>query len=397
MSGKKRVAMVVQRYGQEVNGGAEMLARWVAEHLTALVEMHVITTCAVDHHTWADVYPPGESELNGVVIHRFRVDDLRTDRFHNELFTSRRSIFTQIYWMKEQGPYSSDLLNYIYDSYDEYDLYIFVTYLYPPIFFGLPLVSDKAVLIPNAHDEPYLYLPIIRSLFHLPQMIIYNTVPEKLLVNRVMHNDHVPQIVAGVGVDVPTDVSAARFRQKYGIDGRFILYVGRVEESKNVPELFDHFIRFREETGYDLKLLLLGKVNVFIPDRPDIRALGFVSEEDKFDAISAADVLVMPSLYESLSIVAMEAWLMGIPTLLNGRCEVLEYQSRQSNGGLYYYSYEEFASALAVLLDNDDMRATLGRQGRAFVNANYSWDVILAKYRAVLETLTEPAPRDQYV
>lgn len=397
MSGKKRVAMVVQRYGEEVNGGAEMLARWVAEHLTALAEMHVITTCAVDHHTWADVYPPGESELNGVVVHRFGVDGLRTDLHHNELFGGRRSIFTQVHWMKEQGPYSSDLLNYVYDSYDEYDLYIFVTYLYPPVFFGLPLVSDKAVLIPNAHDEPYLHLPIIRSLFHLPQMIIYNTVPEKLLVNRVMHNNHVPQTVAGVGVDVPADVSAARFREKYGIDGRFILYVGRVEESKNLPELFDHFIRFREETGIDLKLLLIGKVKVYVPDRPDIVPLGFVSEEDKFDAISAADVLVMPSLFESLSIVAMEAWLMETPTLLNGRCEVLEYQSRQSNGGLYYYSYEEFASALTMLLGNDDLRARLGRQGRAFVTANYSWDVILAKYRAVLETLTDDTPRGRDV
>ncbi len=299
--------------------------------------------------------------------------------------------------MKEQGPYSSDLLNYVYDSYDEYDLYIFVTYLYPPVFFGLPLVSDKAVLIPNAHDEPYLHLPIIRSLFHLPQMIIYNTVPEKLLVNRVMHNHYVPQIVAGVGVDVPADVSAARFREKYGIDGRFILYVGRVEESKNVPELFDHFIRFREETGADLKLLLIGKVKVYVPDRPDIVPLGFVSEEDKFDAISAADVLVMPSLFESLSIVAMEAWLMETPTLLNGRCEVLEYQSRQSNGGLYYYSYEEFASALTMLLDHDDLRAQLGRQGRAFVTANYSWDVILAKYRAVLDTLTDDTYRGRDV
>ena len=397
MNGKKRVAMVVQRYGEEVNGGAEMLARWVAEHLTALAEMHVITTCAVDHHTWADVYPPGESELNGVVVHRFRVDGLRTDLYHNELFAGHRSVFTQVHWMKEQGPYSSGLLNYVYDSYDEYDLYIFVTYLYPPVFFGLPLVSDKAILIPNAHDEPYLHLPIIRSLFHLPQMIIYNTVPEKLLVNRVMHNNHVPQIVAGVGVDVPADVSAARFREKYGIEGRFILYVGRVEESKNVPELFDHFIRFREETSTDLKLLLIGKVKVYVPDRPDIVPLGFVSEEDKFDAISAADVLVMPSLFESLSIVAMEAWLMETPTLLNGRCEVLEYQSRQSNGGLYYYSYEEFASALAMLLDHDDLRAQLGRQGRAFVTANYSWDVILAKYRAVLETLTDDTHRGRDV
>ncbi|MCL4804074.1 MAG: glycosyltransferase [Anaerolineae bacterium] len=392
---KKRVAMVVQRYGEEVNGGAEMLARWLAEHLTGLAEMHVITTCAVDHHTWADVYPPGDSELNGVIIHRFPVDGLRTDRYQNELFTGARSVFTQLQWMREQGPYSTGLLNYVYDSYDSIDLYIFVTYLYPPVFFGLPLVSDKAILIPNAHDEPYLHLPIFRSLFHLPQAIVYNTVPEKLLVNRVMHNNHVPQIVAGVGVNVPNDVSAARFRQKFGIEGPFILYVGRVEESKNVPELIDQFIRYREETGRDLKLVLVGKVKLHIPNRPDIVPLGFVTEEDKFDAVSAAEILVMPSLFESLSIVAMEAWLMETPTLLNGRCEVLEYQSRQSNGGLYYYSYEEFAMALTMLLDDEALRHRLGSQGRAFVTANYSWPVILAKYRAIIDTLTRTANDEQ--
>jgi glycosyltransferase involved in cell wall biosynthesis len=252
----------------------------------------------------------------------------------------------------------------------------------------LPLVSDKAILIPNAHDEPYLRLPIYRALFHMPQAIVYNTEPEKRLVNQVMGNHYVPQVVAGVGINVPEDVSAARFRQKYRIDGPFVLYVGRVDSSKNVPELVDYFTRFRDETGRDLKLALIGKANMPLPERPDVLPLGFVTEEDKFDAIRAADVLMMPSLYESLSMVALEAWLMETPTLLNGRCEVLKFQCRRSNGGLYYYTYDEFAAALTVLLDNPGLRAQLGRQGRSFVAANYDWDIVMAKFQAVLETLT---------
>ncbi len=392
MSMTKRIALVVQRYGEEVNGGAELHARWLAERLTRMADVHVITTCAVDYHTWDNVYPAGESELNGVCVHRFKVDGPRKPGFDlqtAELFKTDHSLFDELQWMKDQGPYSTDLFDFLRAAYDAFDLFIFVTYLYPPTFFGLPLVSDKAVLVPTAHDEPYLRMPVFRPLFHLPQVIVYNTEPEKRLVNHITHNHHVPQIVAGVGINVPEDVSAARFREKFKLSDPFILYVGRVDSSKNVPELLDHFTRFRDETGQDTKLVLIGKSNLALPERPDIVPLGFVTEEDKFDAIRAADVLVMPSLYESLSMVAMEAWLMEVPTLVNGRCEVLKYQSHRSNGGLYYYTYEEFATALKLMLDRAELRARLGRQGHDFVAANYSWDIVMAKYRAVLDTLTQ--------
>jgi glycosyltransferase involved in cell wall biosynthesis len=216
------------------------------------------------------------------------------------------------------------------------------------------------------------------------------------LVNRVMGNAYVPQFVAGIGVNVPNDVSAARFRAKYGIEGPFVVYVGRVDSAKNVPELLDYFTRFRDETGQDTQLALIGRSSLTLPARPDVLVLGFVSEEDKFDAIRAADVLIMPSLYESLSIVAMEAWLMETPTLVNGHCEVLKFQSRRSNGGLYYYGYDEFAAALKKLLDDAELRAQLGRQGRAFVARHYSWDVIMAKYRALLETVAHRTRRESY-
>lgn len=384
------MALVVQRYGEEVNGGAELLARWLAERLTSLAAIDVITTCAIDYQTWDNAYSPGESDLNGVHIHRFMVDAPRKADFAQQtvaLFEDGRTLFDELQWMKDQGPYSTGLLDYIRESYDVYDLFIFVTYLYPPTFFGLPLVSDKAVLVPAAHDEPYLRLPIMRQLFHLPQMLIYSTEPEKRLVNQVTRNEYVPQIVAGIGINVPEDVSAKRFRVKYGIDGPFVLYAGRVDSSKNVPELIDYFSRFRDETAQDIRLVLIGRSNLELPSRPDIIPLGFVSEEDKFDAIRAADVLMMPSLYESLSLVIMEAWLMEVPTLVNGHCEVLKFQSRRSNGGLYYYTYDEFATGLKMLLDDADLRSRLGRQGRAFVASTYNWDIVMAKYRAILETL----------
>ena len=63
---------------------------------------------------------------------------------------------------------------------------------------------------------------------------------------------------------------------------------------------------------------------------PRIRHLGYVSDADKFAAIAAADVLIMPSRYESLSMVALEAWALGRPVLANARCDVLVGQCLRS-------------------------------------------------------------------
>ncbi|MBP6016565.1 MAG: glycosyltransferase [Candidatus Promineofilum sp.] len=389
---KKRIAVVVQRYGEEVNGGAEVLARLLAEHLLELGEVHVITTCAVDHHTWANSYPPGEDQLNGVTIHRFTVDAPRVPDFLQKtkalLENDAHTLFDEVQWIMDQGPYSDDLLNYLRDAYHFFDLFIFFTYLYAPTYFGLQLVSDKAVLVPTAHDEPYLHFPIFRPLFHLPQFLVYSTEPERELVNTVANNEHVRQIVAGMGINPPPDASAARFREKYGIDEPFLLYVGRIDQGKNVPGLIDDFTRFRDETGRPLKLVLLGRLNIDLPPRADVVSLGFVPEQDKYDAIEAAVALAMPSRYESLSIVLLEAWAQATAVLVNGWSDVLRDQIQRSNGGLAYTDYDEFAQAVGSLLDDDALRARLGRQGQAYVTDRYQWPGIIAQYRMIFDAVT---------
>lgn len=387
---KLKIAIVVQRYGEEVNGGAEQMARWLAEHLLDVADVNVITTCAIDYMTWEDAYPAGESELNGVPIHRFTVDVPRSADMGARTMALRyqeHTLFEEHEWVKDQGPYSSTLLKFIQESRERYDFFLFVTYLYATTFFGLPLVSDKAILVPTAHEEWFIGLPAFRALFHLPELIVYLTEPEMLHVHRVTENEQVPGVVVGVGINTPEEVSAIRFREKYGLDGEFLIYVGRIDEAKNVPEFLDFFDRFQEDYGRDLKLVLLGKGQFPLPQRPDIIPLGFVSEQDKFDALRAATLLVVPSKYESLSMVVLEAWKMGKPVLVNGRCAVLKHQCRQSNGGLYYHTYDEFALTLQTLLENPTLRDEMGRQGAKFTGSMYDWEIIIAKYQAIFETL----------
>ncbi len=386
------LTLVVQRYGPEVNGGAETFARMLAERLTAIADVRVLTTCAIDYHTWANAYEPGVSELNGVMVERHPVDFERADDMAERtsaVLHKSHTLFDEYDWMRAQGPYSTGLFNAIRDRYPRTDLFIFVTYLYAHTVFGLPLVADKAVLIPHAHDEPFLRLGIMRPLFHAPQAIVYNIEPEMALVQATMQNSYIPQFAAGVGIDAPQDVDAARFRAKFGIAEPFLLYVGRIDVGKNVNELFDHFARYKATHGGDLKLVLIGKAHIPIPQREDVVALGFVSESDKYDALASAEALVQPSKYESLSLVAMEAWLVETPVIVNGHSEVLKYQCRQSNGGFYTYSYEEFELAVERLLADPALGKTLGRQGKRYVQARFDWRVILAKFQALIDTLTQ--------
>jgi glycosyltransferase involved in cell wall biosynthesis len=388
---KRRIAVVVQRYGEEVNGGAELHARWLAEHLLSLADVEVLTTCALDYTTWADHYPPGESCINGVPVHRYPVDRPRnwpqSQKRTFQLVSSKHSLLDELEWIQEQGPISTPLLNAISAVRDQYDVFLFFTYLYATTFFGLPLVSDKAILVPTAHDEPYLKLPLFRPTFNLPQVIIYNTEAERQMVNAVMHNHDPAQIVAGVGINVPDEASAERFRQQFGIEEPFILYVGRVDPAKNIPELLAYFARFKQENAQAVKLVLIGRENIPLVKHPDIIYLGFQSEQVKFDAIAAAAVIIVPSLYESLSMIALEAWWMEKPVIVNGRCEIMKQQCRDSNGGLYYQVYDEFEVILKRVLADAELCEKLGRQGHHFVAHNYRWDVIMAKYRAVLETM----------
>jgi glycosyltransferase involved in cell wall biosynthesis len=222
---------------------------------------------------------------------------------------------------------------------------------------------------------------------------MYNSPEERALIQAVSGNDAVPGVVVGVGSEIPDAVSAARARQTFGLSSRFVVYVGRIDANKGCAELFTHFAEYAERTPAPLDLVLIGTPVLAIPAHPRIRHLGYVSDQDKFDTIAAAEALVMPSPYESLSMVALEAWALGRPVLANARCDVLVGQCRRSNAGLYYGDAREFAAALDTLLDDPALGAALGRNGRAYFERHYTWPVIERKYLDMFERLTAEPPR----
>jgi glycosyltransferase involved in cell wall biosynthesis len=221
---------------------------------------------------------------------------------------------------------------------------------------------------------------------------MYNSLEERDMICAVAASDRVPGVVVGVGSEVPRDLQPERFRRKFGVAGRFAIYVGRIDANKGCAELFEFFQRYAKASPEGLTLVLVGTSILPVPDHPRIRHLGFLPDEDKFDALAAADLLIMPSYFESLSMVALEAWALGKPVLANGRCDVLKGQCQRSNAGLFYEGYGEFAETLETLESSPSLVAALGENGRAYFGRHYAWPVIERKYLDMLDRLQrEPA------
>lgn len=387
-----RLGFVVQRYGEEIGGGAELHCRRVAERLSRRHAVEVFTTTALDYMSWKPHYPAGPSTLNGVTMHRFHVDFTRDkrkfDRHSARIYGKPHSLLSELEWMRLAGPVSSDFLRALTARRAEFDVIFFFTYEYATTYFGLQCAPERAVLIPTAHDAPSLSLDIFRALFRLPRHIIYNTPAEKAMIESRFANADVPNVVLGVGVDPPPAApDVARFRDRHNIEGDFIIYVGRLDEAKGCAELFDFFMQYKRQNGDDLKLVLMGRENMRVPHRPDVVSLGFVDEQMKYDGIAAATLLVAPSAYESLSMTCQEAWWVGRPALVNGRSEVLREQVRRSGGGWTYHDFVTFAEALNTARANPDLRSKYGTSGRQFVERTYAWDAIEAQYEAIIRSV----------
>lgn len=397
-----RLAFVVQRYGLDIAGGAEYHCRLIAEHLARHAQVEVLTTCAADYITWANHYPEGAERLNGVAVRRFRVkrprDPLRFAEWSARVLrpiadgTPAPSAEKEgLRWLEEEGPFSPRLVREVGRRREEFDFFIFFSYRYYTTYHGVAAARDRALLVPTAEDDGLYRHPIFPALFRMPRAIVYNSLEEKAMLQEASGNHAVPGDVIGVGSALPESLDPAAFRRRHGLEGPFVLYVGRIDENKGCRELFGFFRRYRDETGSPLRLVLVGSSVLSIPPDPGIVSLGFLPDQDKWDALAAAELLIMPSRYESLSMVTLEAWWAQRPVLANGRCEVLRGQCRRSNAGLYYSSYEEFREALSLLEGDPGLRAAMGRNGRRFFEAHYAWDVVERKYLELLDRLRREA------
>lgn len=394
-----KLAFVVQRYGADIAGGSEAHCRALALRLSGSIAglpesrpahtITVLTTCARDYVTWRNAYSPGESSDGQVRVVRFPVaHPRRRQRFadvSDEVFDASASASRQEEWFHENGPTAPDLLEHLSSRGREYDLVLFWTFRYATSYFGVPRVAERSVLLPTAEDDPAIRLDVLADFFRVPAGFLFLTPEEQELVSARAGGLRQPAAIIGTGLDTaaaaPADPLGA-----HGIERDYVLYLGRIDRNKGCQTLFEYFQDYASRPGAPL-LLLAGPATLPIPEHPKIRALGYVSDELREALLAHARALIVPSRYESLSMVLLEAWNHAVPALVNADCAVLAGQVRRANAGLWYRSSAQFQEALDYLVTNEVARDRFGRQGLAYVDREYRWPTVLARAESLLETV----------
>lgn len=391
MSKRYRIAFVVPRYGEEILGGAEALARGLAEALVAadLADVEVFTTCATNHMLWRNDLPPGPTRINGVPVVRFPIDEqarnvARYEALHQRLIGREALEPDEQYEWVQESAHSPLLYLHLERHAHEFDFVVFIPYLFGTTYYGTTIAPERSILWPCYHDEIYAYMQPTADVYRSCLGVQFNSYPELRLAERLF-GPHPGSAIVGFGLDDFTADGAA-FRREQGLSDRpILLYSGRLEGSKNVHLLLHYFQEYARRRANGWTLVLMGQGPEPIPDHPRIRAVGFRKGQAKLDAYAAATLLCQPSINESFSIVLMESWLAGVPVLVHRDCEVTHYHTLRSRGGLSFRTYGEFETALDQLLRNEGWRRRLGERGRAYVRTEYTWSNCLARFLRSLD------------
>ncbi len=394
-----KLAFVTPRYGAEVVGGAEMGARLLAERLAALDgwSVEVLTTCARDAWTWANDYAPGSTIEGGVTVHRFAAAKERDADFRRLTVSllarpEKVSDADASDWIDRQGPVAPGLIDAISES--DHDLVAFTPYLYHPTVAGLPLVRDRAILHPAAHDEPAIRLPLFNEVFDAARGLAFYTEGERAIAETLFPAIVAkPQVVVGLGIDVPPPAERAGHGVEALESRPYLLCLGRVDHSKGTHLLASLFIRYKERHRGPLALAVVGPVQRSVPKHPDVVEVGEVDEATKWALLRGATVLVSPSAFESFSLVLFESWEAGVPVLVNARCAATLEHVIRSGGGVGFDSFAVFEAALDRLLADDALRASLAAAGARYAE-QYRWPAVIERYRRFAERLASTLPAD---
>ncbi len=394
----KKVAFVPPRYGDDVVGGSEAVMREAAQGLARRGwEVEVLTTCARDHYTWTNDYPEGSFEVDGLVLRRFpTVHD--SDPYRPpppRLVSAERRILLglpvtadeEAIWVN--GYFRAPgLFHHLVARAPDYRAVIVSPYLVWTTTAGWSAAPERTVVMPCLHDEPYARLGVVRRLLAGAAQVWFLSEPEHELGHRLgpLAAEH---RVVGCGVPIPMGYDPAGFRARHGLAERpFALYAGRREWGKGWDDLLAVYVD-GVNRGLDLDLVSVGVGAINPPPETQGRLvdLGFLTDAEMSDAFAAATVYVQPSPNESFSRTVMEAWLAGTPVVANAASPVVAWHCRRWGAGLVYAGDAELAECLALVAERPEALAGLGRGGRQYVLANYTWETVLDRMEEALGVL----------
>lgn len=384
-----KIGFVTPWYGETIPGGAEMALRGISRNLQkAGIDVEILTTCVKEFSAdWnMNYHKPGLSDSEGMPVRRFKVRKRNKyifDSVNGKLMKGIRVTEMEERLFIREMINSPDLYEYMELHQREYDVFVFIPYMFGTTYYGIQVCPQKAVMIPCFHDEAYAYMTIFKELYSQVAGMAFNAEPERLLTDSIYDTSHVIECVPGLGLDTNIQGDERHFREKYKIKEPFILYAGRKDSGKNVHTLLWYYKEYcSRHPDTELKMVLIGGGRIDIPEgiEDNVYDLGFVDIQDKYDAYSAAEFLCQPSKNESFSLVIMESWLCHRPVLVHEECEVTKHFAQVANGGLYFKDYFEFEACTDYYLNHPEHAGQMGKQGRSFVLDNFTWDEVTRKY-----------------
>ena len=182
------------------------------------------------------------------------------------------------------------------------------------------------------------------------------------------------------GVNLETLVSKENFKEKYGINSRFILFVGRFSKSKGIENLINALnIIKHEEVFSDVRLVIMGvdfgyeqKMEEMIKKFDLSEKIMVIKNPPRDDVISAygkSEFLILPSQWELSPLVPLESFAFKKP-VISTKSHGIPFTVQDGKNGILVEpeNPSELAGAITKLLLDDELRERLGLSGYEFVH-----------------------------
>lgn len=392
-----KLAFVVQRYGSDFIGGAEKYGRAMATGLAADGhDITVVTSCATSYADWANVYPPGTADDEGVTVHRVPVVAPRdNDRF---IPLHLRAVDTwdvplwpwaQERWAQTMGPDLVAALPLLAEVAAAADVTVLIGYHYAQTLWLTRHAAafGATVVIPTAHPEGAFHVGRVGQIFQHADRVLCLAPEEAELVGATYGcGDKIDVVPCPVQpLDPPQAADIASVLEPLGLHrDRYAVVVGRVDPAKGSDDAIRFAREYHRSVDPTFELVVVGPGGDELSEGDGIVSTGFVADPVKDALVAGAGVFVQPSYMESFSLALMEAWMFERPALIQRRSRVLAGHATRSGGGLTYRNYLDFEAGLHTLLTSPDLRHTLGTKGRNYALDEFAWGRVAPQFLAAM-------------
>jgi len=394
------------------------------------VEVDVLTTRTKNAHptaaftsAWPDEHPPEVSSIDGIRIRRFSVGFYpgprlahllsrlmlrrwdREERRLGKMLTGSRNLIDyyerrarerpRIYdlmMLAGRGPWSIRLLAHLALNLRRYEAVLvgFTPYaLMPAVVAIARLLRRPVVVLPLFHPQDiYHHFAVFYRCFARAGALLAQTRYSAAVLAALAPGSTPIELGAGIDLEELTapEIDGARFRRKYGLEGRkIVLFVGRKELFKRYDMALAAVELIADER---VRLVMIGRD---VDGQPISSAhacwLGEVDRRDLLDAYDACDIFLLPSENESFGMVFLEAWARRKPVIGNVSCGPVADLIDDGDNGYLCSSPQEIAERIAQLLANPQLATRLGEAGYQKVSARYTWDTIAKMVRDLYSRL----------